>query len=79
MGWTMKPVSKLCGIVQILPWPRKMALLFRWSYSIKGRSSRLCATTQLGELNCVNAQIPNFKLLYDIYHMQIEEGDIIRR
>jgi hydroxypyruvate isomerase len=21
---------------------------------------------------------PNFKLLYDIYHMQIDEGDVIR-
>jgi len=22
--------------------------------------------------------LPNFKLLYDIYHMQIDEGDVIR-
>jgi hydroxypyruvate isomerase len=27
---------------------------------------------------CEQLQSPNFKLLYDIYHMQINEGDIIR-
>jgi hydroxypyruvate isomerase len=27
---------------------------------------------------CKQLDSPNFKLLYDIYHMQISEGDIIR-
>ena len=27
---------------------------------------------------CKQLETPNFKLLYDIYHMQIMEGDIIR-
>src|SRR5690606_1103245 len=27
---------------------------------------------------CKRLNSPNFKLLYDIYHMQISEGDIIR-
>ncbi|MCH8488024.1 MAG: TIM barrel protein, partial [Candidatus Cyclonatronum sp.] len=27
---------------------------------------------------CQRLDSPNFKLLYDIYHMQISEGDIIR-
>ncbi len=27
---------------------------------------------------CKRLDSPNFKLLYDIYHMQVEEGDIIR-
>ena len=32
-----------------------------------------------GVLNYVKAiGSPNFKLLYDIYHMQIDEGDVIR-
>ncbi|MFT7315275.1 MAG: hydroxypyruvate isomerase, partial [Paraglaciecola sp.] len=27
---------------------------------------------------CQQLESPNFKLLYDIYHMQVNEGDIIR-
>jgi hydroxypyruvate isomerase len=27
---------------------------------------------------CKQVGSPNFKLLYDIYHMQIDEGDVIR-
>ena len=27
---------------------------------------------------CKRVGSPNFKLLYDIYHMQIMEGDVIR-
>ena len=36
-------------------------------------------TTQSGLLNYAKeSNSQTFKLLYDIYHMQIEEGDIIR-
>ncbi|MEX0660229.1 MAG: TIM barrel protein [Balneolaceae bacterium] len=37
-----------------------------------------CDNTTWGIELCKRLDSPNFKLLYDIYHMQISEGDIIR-
>lgn len=38
----------------------------------------LCDNSSWGIELCKRLDSPNFKLLYDIYHMQISEGDIIR-
>ena len=38
----------------------------------------MCDNTAWGIELCKRLDSPNFKLLQDIYHMQIEEGDIIR-
>lgn len=38
----------------------------------------LCDRTAWGVELCKRVGSPNFKLLYDIYHMQIDEGDVIR-
>ncbi len=38
----------------------------------------MCDTSAWGIELCKRLDSPNFKLLYDIYHMQISEGDIIR-
>lgn len=38
----------------------------------------MCDKTAWGVELCKRVDSPNFKLLYDIYHMQIMEGDIIR-
>jgi len=38
----------------------------------------MCDNTSWGIELCKRLDSPNFKLLYDIYHMQISEGDIIR-
>jgi len=38
----------------------------------------LCDNSAWGVELCKRLDSPNFKLLYDIYHMQIMEGDIIR-
>ncbi|MDE3125889.1 MAG: TIM barrel protein, partial [Bacteroidota bacterium] len=38
----------------------------------------MCNHTQWGVELCKRLDSPNFKLLYDIYHMQIDEGDVIR-
>jgi hydroxypyruvate isomerase len=35
-------------------------------------------TSEWGVALCQELDSPNFKLLYDIYHMQVNEGDIIR-
>ena len=37
-----------------------------------------CDTTPWGVELCKRVDSPQFKLLYDIYHMQIMEGDVIR-
>lgn len=38
----------------------------------------MCDRTHWGVALCKAIGSPNFKLLYDIYHMQIDEGDVIR-
>jgi hydroxypyruvate isomerase len=38
----------------------------------------MCDKTPWGVELCKRISSPNFKLLYDIYHMQIDEGDVIR-
>lgn len=38
----------------------------------------MCDKTAWGVELCKRIGSPNFKLLYDIYHMQINEGDVIR-
>ena len=38
----------------------------------------MCDKTPWGVELCKRLGSPNFKLLYDIYHMQIDEGDVIR-
>lgn len=38
----------------------------------------MCDRTAWGVELCKQVGSPNFKLLYDIYHMQIDEGDVIR-
>jgi hydroxypyruvate isomerase len=38
----------------------------------------MCDNTPWAIELCKRVDSPNFKLLYDIYHMQINEGDIIR-
>jgi hydroxypyruvate isomerase len=38
----------------------------------------MCDKTAWGVELCKRIGSPNFKLLYDIYHMQIDEGDVIR-
>lgn len=38
----------------------------------------MCDSTAWGVELCERINSPNFKLLYDIYHMQVQEGDIIR-
>ena len=38
----------------------------------------MCDRTKWGVELCKRVGSPHFKLLYDIYHMQIMEGDVIR-
>ena len=38
----------------------------------------MCDKSAWGIELCKRVSSPNFKLLYDIYHMQIDEGDVIR-
>ena len=38
----------------------------------------MCDRSHWGVELCKRIGSPNFKLLYDIYHMQIDEGDVIR-
>jgi len=45
--------------------------------SMRGHPDYLCDNTPWGVALCERISSPNFALVYDIYHMQIMEGDII--
>ena len=62
------------------PSPKTRASPSAWSCSTARSITRTtCATTRPGASRwCKAVGSPRVKLLYDIYHMQIMEGDVIR-
>lgn len=68
------------GLKQILPLAEKhgVILLMELLNSKVDHEDYMCDHTFWGVELCKNLNSNHFKLLYDIYHMQIMEGDIIR-
>ena len=68
------------GLKQILPLAEKKGVVIQMELfnSKVDHPDYMCDNTAWGIELCKSLDSPNFKLLYDIYHMQIEEGDIIR-
>ena len=68
------------GLKQILPLAEKKGVVIQMELfnSKVDHPDYMCDNTAWGIELCKRLDSPNFKLLYDIYHMQIEEGDIIR-
>ena len=70
----------VAGLKQILPLAEEKDVVIQMELfnSKVDHPDYMCDNTAWGIELCKRLDSPNFKLLYDIYHMQIEEGDIIR-
>ena len=70
----------ITGLQKILPLAEKLGVMIQMELfnSKINHPDYMCDNTRWGIELCKRLDSPNFKLLYDIYHMQISEGDIIR-
>jgi hydroxypyruvate isomerase len=68
------------GLQKILPLAEKnnVTIVIELLNSKIDHKDYMCDKTAWGVELCKRLNSPNFKLLYDIYHMQIDEGDVIR-
>jgi hydroxypyruvate isomerase len=67
------------GLQQILPLAEQNGVTIQMELlnSKINHKDYMCDRTSWGVALCKKLGSPNFKLLYDIYHMQIDEGDVI--
>jgi hydroxypyruvate isomerase len=70
----------LAGLQRILPLAEKNGITIHMELlnSKVNHKDYMCDRTPWGVALAKQLNSPNFKLLYDIYHMQIDEGDVIR-
>lgn len=68
------------GLKRILAYAEKKGVVLQMELfnSKVDHPDYMCDNSAWGIELCRRLDSPNFKLLYDIYHMQISEGDIIR-
>jgi hydroxypyruvate isomerase len=68
------------GLQKVLPLAEKSGITVQMELlnSKVDHKDYMCDKTSWGVELCKRVGSPNFKLLYDIYHMQIDEGDVIR-
>ena len=68
------------GLQKILPTAEKNGITIQMELlnSKINHKNYMCDKTPWGVELCKRLGSPNFKLLYDIYHMQVDEGDVIR-
>ena len=75
-GWT----NCVIGLQKLIPLAEKynITLVMELLNSKINHKDYQCDRTAWGMELAKRINSPNFKLLYDIYHMQIDEGDVIR-
>jgi len=67
------------GLKQILPLAESHGVVLQMElFNQIDHPDYMCDHSDWGVALCKALESENFKLLYDIYHMQIQEGDIIR-
>ena len=68
------------GLQRIMPLAEKNGIMIQMELlnSKVNHKDYMCDKTAWGVELAKRLNSPNFKLLYDIYHMQIDEGDVIR-
>lgn len=68
------------GLRKILPLAEKKGIIIQMELlnSKVNHKDYMCDKSSWGVELCKRLGSENFKLLYDIYHMQIDEGDVIR-
>ena len=69
----------VAGLKQVLPIAEKNGITIQMELlnSKINHPDYMCDHTAWGVELCKQLASPNFKLLYDIYHMQVDEGDVI--
>lgn len=67
------------GLKQIMPLAEKHGVMIQMELlnSKVNHKDYMCDRSAWGVELCKRLGSPNFKLLYDIYHMQVDEGDVI--
>ncbi len=75
-GWT----NCVIGLQKLIPLAEKhnLTLVMELLNSKIDHKDYQCDRTAWGVELVKRINSPNFKLLYDIYHMQIDEGDVIK-
>ena len=70
----------VAGLQQIMPLAEKAGITIQMELlnSKVNHKDYMADKSAWGVALCKQLGSPNFKLLYDIYHMQIDEGDVIR-
>ncbi|MGZ3861237.1 MAG: hydroxypyruvate isomerase family protein [Flavisolibacter sp.] len=70
----------VAGLQKILPLAEKKGVVIQMELlnSKVDHKDYMCDRSAWGVELCKRLDSPHFKLLYDIYHMQIDEGDVIR-
>jgi hydroxypyruvate isomerase len=70
----------VAGLKQIMALAEKSGVIIQMELfnSKVDHKDYMCDKSAWGVELCKRLDSPNFKLLYDIYHMQINEGDVIR-
>jgi len=67
------------GLSKIMPLAEKYGVVIQMElFNQINHPDYMCDSSKWGIALCKALGSENFKLLYDIYHMQIQEGDIIR-
>ena len=67
------------GLAKIMPLAEKYGVVIQMElFNQINHPDYMADSTLWGIELCRRLNTPHFKLLYDIYHMQIQEGDIIR-
>ncbi|HVG13241.1 MAG TPA: TIM barrel protein [Flavisolibacter sp.] len=68
------------GLKKLVPLAEKSGVILQMELlnSKVDHRDYMCDKSAWGIELCKQVGSPNFKLLYDIYHMQIDEGDVIR-
>jgi hydroxypyruvate isomerase len=68
------------GLKQVIGYAEKKGVILQMELlnSKIDHKDYMCDRSWWGVELCKRIGSPNFKLLYDIYHMQIDEGDVIR-
>lgn len=69
----------VAGLQRILPLAEQRGVVIQMELfnSKVNHPDYMCDSSAWGVELCERLGSPNFKLLYDIYHMQVQEGDII--
>lgn len=69
----------IAGLKQIMPLAEAHGVVLQMElFNQQNHPDYMCDSTSWGVALCQGLGSENFKLLYDIYHMQIQEGDIIK-